>query len=218
MSKGSDVGSLIGFGAVAVLAAIVYKKTSELMQPKQAADTASKIVETASGGKEVIREVIIQTTDSGKDSGKFDPLSWYGIFGSQEPNWYKKLLGKDEQPSGQPVKPAAGISKTYGTGDKEYDKYVDKLTEEWVSNIQKNKEQNMPSGGGQPSTGQTISLQEAASRSWDDEVRKASGGTSSKTSVITGNKSNTPPGQPYKEGGQTKYIGSDGKVNIVVKR
>ena len=139
----SEAGSIISFGAVALLAVLGYKKLSELFGGSGSgssggspAETAAKIVEVAGGTKETIKGVIVQSTGSGTESGKFDPLSWYGIFGTDAPDWFKQLTGKDTKVDEiQPAVKQQGISKTYGTGDTEYDKYVDSLTDQWNANI-----------------------------------------------------------------------------------
>ena len=137
----SEAGSLISFGAVAVLAILGYKKISSLFGGSESgssggsAETASKIIEVAGGTKETVKEVIVQSTGSGTESGKFDPLSWYGIFGTEAPSWYTNLISgnKNTEKVTQPAQ--TGVSKTYGTGDAAYDKYVDSLTDQWTANI-----------------------------------------------------------------------------------
>lgn len=143
----SEAGSLISFGAVAVLAILGYKKIQSIFggssgssEGNTAEQAAAKIVSGGSTVKETVKEVIVQSTGSGSESGKFDPLSWYGIFGTDAPDWFKQLTGNTNKVD--EIKPAVtqqGISKTYGTGDTEYDKYVDSLTDQWTANIKANQ-------------------------------------------------------------------------------
>jgi len=212
----SEAGSIISFGAVALLAVLGYKKLESLFSgggsssSSQPAETATKIIEVAGGTKETVKEVIVQATGSGTQSGQFDPFSWYGIFGTQEPEWYKKLTGTDTKADA--VKPAQnGVSKTYGTGDAEYDKYVDSLTDQWTANLKAAQEKNLAARA----------AQDVPVYSSDSSGKVIQIGTQKYTEVVAASKSNNTTTKSADGVSSIKRQGGNGtgedKVRIIKK-
>ena len=168
----SEAGSIISFGAVAVLAVLLYKKVGSLFGTTDsgegtAASTAAQIVSGGGTVKETVKEVIVQSTGSGSESGKFDPLSWYGVFGSEAPSWYTALVQGNKNADKTEVPSSSGVSKTYGTGDTEYDKYVNSLTDEWNKNMEANIAKNQSIKTAQAGI-DTLSAGYAAAKSGQD--------------------------------------------------
>lgn len=156
----SESGSIISFGAVALLSVILYRMVSNTISsndsgvgPSAPSGGGSPIVniieKQASSAGDVISEGAKYT---GKEvaelvksasSGKTNPFFYAGQnLGNDFVSWLKGELGYPKTSA-----PVTGESKTYGTGDTAYDEKVDSLTDAWVKEVQANKSSNVAQKG-----------------------------------------------------------------------
>jgi len=146
----SEAGSIISFGAVAVIAVLGYKKLSEFFGGASSSSGSGSTV--SSGVSSDYVDALIEkrissvTTDIKNEASVAAKASaqaavsssWLGQSASIGAALGKSLSEWLDSKS-QLENVVSGVSKTYGTGDTDYDKYVDSLTNEWVAKIEANK-------------------------------------------------------------------------------
>lgn len=152
----SEAGSIISFGAVAVIAVLGYRKLSEFFGGSSSSSSSSG----SSGGSSIVEKYIeTKVTETVKDATtvtgsdiKNAAVTGASVAANASPFGQAAIIGAKigasiaaaitgQKEDTKTATAANGISKTYGTGDAAYDKYVDNLTDQWTANIEKTQAQ-----------------------------------------------------------------------------